>query len=294
MDRAENILKDLARRSPIEATLIVWLGFISLVWADVLARGSPVTAAFAFAIFILLYMGYPLFVILFLAGRFHSQLQSRPGRAIASFAILVATGVALNIVGPERFDMLADAANAGSPLATLTYLLVMICLAIGTFYLIISAALALVDAERGSAAGPRQKLGTIFQFFYLPLCVFFIQRRIRRLVAGFENGDPVAAVLPIEKLTVEKDIAGHSCLVLTEHIAWEEFEAYAKEVLHRLDARVFEKANTVDTHLWDVEVETVPLRLVYEDHPNRVMLESSSFPGDMMLKKLQARLTPAA
>ena len=46
-------------------------------------------------------------------------------------------------------------------------------------------------------------------------------------------------------------------------------------------------------HLWGVEVETVPLRLVYEDYPNRVMLEPDSFPGDMLLRKLHARLSPA-
>lgn len=46
-------------------------------------------------------------------------------------------------------------------------------------------------------------------------------------------------------------------------------------------------------HLWDIEVETVPLQLVYEDFPNRVMLESNSFSGDRLLKKLQARLLPA-
>jgi hypothetical protein len=47
-------------------------------------------------------------------------------------------------------------------------------------------------------------------------------------------------------------------------------------------------------HLWDIEIDGVSLRLVYEDYPNRICLESDNDPGDMLLRQLQKRLLPPA
>jgi hypothetical protein len=46
-------------------------------------------------------------------------------------------------------------------------------------------------------------------------------------------------------------------------------ERYSKELLHRLDGCIVARSTIVDMRLWEVEIETVPLRLVYEDFPRR-------------------------
>ena len=110
---------------------------------------------------------------------------------------------------------------------------------------------------------------------------------------------PMAAVdckveFPLERLMLEPMASGHLCLELTELPGWWDFELYAGELLRRLEGRVTEKATVVDMHLWNVEIETVPLRLVYEDYPNRICLESDSDQGDTLLRQLHQRLTPPA
>ena len=139
-----------------------------------------------------------------------------------------------------------------------------------------------------------RKIGTALQFFYLPLCVYFLHRRIRRLILEFESGDPIIFDLPLESLKIERQAGGRLYLLLTERIGWEDFERYAEELLDRLDGRVAERGCSADMHLWNVEIETLPLRLVYDDFPKGVTLESDSPAGDMLLKKLQRRLAPAA
>ncbi|HMA16648.1 MAG TPA: DUF3630 family protein, partial [Kiloniellaceae bacterium] len=94
------------------------------------------------------------------------------------------------------------------------------------------------------------------------------------------------------RLVLKEDREGHLGLELTELPSWWSLERYAETLLQQLGGRVLNRATLVDMHLWTVEIETVPLRLVYEDFPNRVSLESDSYPGDMLLRKLQARLKP--
>ncbi len=82
-------------------------------------------------------------------------------------------------------------------------------------------------------------------------------------------------------------------LLLTDRVGWEGFEDYAAELLHRLDGRLVKRVAGPDMHIWDVEIETTPLQLVFDDFPLGVALESRSYPGDTLLKKLQSRLAQA-
>src|SRR3546814_18190779 len=59
------------------------------------------------------------------------------------------------------------------------------------FYLLIGAAMALAEAEKAGSARFGRKFGTALQFFYLPFCVFFIHRRIHRLLAREGMPDPI-------------------------------------------------------------------------------------------------------
>jgi len=253
----------------------------------------PALAAASFTGFMLLYMGYPLFVLLFLPGRFRTWSPPRRGRAVAAFVaneVLVVTSLFVQ----DTISAVVDAANSGELAAILAFGVFLSILAFSFFYLIIGAALVLVAAERGRASRKGRKFWTSLQFLYLPFCVFFIHRRIRRLIRDFKDGDPLAVNLSMEKLELERQESRHLSLLLTEQPGWEEFELYATEVLRRLDGRVLERSTAITAHLWKVEIETVPLLLVYEDLPNRVNLESDSYPGDILLKKLQTRLAPAS
>lgn len=286
----DGLLRGIARLHPGWVMPIVWLGYFACNWS---IEAEPVLAVASFTGFMLLYMSYPLFVLLFLSGRFATWSPPRPGRAVAAFSAIEIIVVAVILIGPDTVDALIDAANAGVPAAILAFAVPFSILTVSFFYLIIGAALVLVAAERGRAFRAWHNLAALLQFFYLPICVFFIHRRIRRLVSDYEKRDHIALDLPIEKLEIEQQASGHLCLVLTERPGWEDFESYAEELLRRLDGRVLDRITAVDTHLWKVEIETIPLLLVYEDSPNLVNLESDSYPGDMLLKKLQARLAPA-
>jgi hypothetical protein len=211
-----------------------------------------------------------------------------------AFATLEVCAVGALFAGADRVIAVTDAANAGDVAAILTFVIPFLSAGIALFYLLIGAALALVDAEYGGAGRFGRKLGTGLQFFYLMFGVFFVHRRIRRLVNDFDSGDPIVVKLPLGSLKIEQQACGHLSLLLTERIGWDDFECYATELLRRLDGRVVWKGSAADMHIWNVEIETLPFRLVYDDYPNGVTLESESYPGDMLLQKLQARLAPAS
>lgn len=103
---------------------------------------------------------------------------------------------------------------------------------------------------------------------------------------------PSAVALPMERLVLTEDREGHLGLELAELPSWTSFESYAERLLQQLGGRVLNRATLVDMHLWDVEIESVPLRLVYEDFPNRICLESDSDAGDLLVRTLQRRLKP--
>lgn len=294
MEKQGGILWRIARLHPGRVTLIVWAGYFAIGGYGETVNNDPPVAAAYFTAFMLLSMSYPLFVLLFTSGRFRSRASRQSGRALAAFLAIQIFVSASILAGPEMMTAITDAANEGEFAAILVFMIPFLAVATAFFYLLIGAALALVDAECGTAGGFGRKFGTAVGFLYLIFGVYFIHQRIRQLVTDYENADSIIMDLPMERLVVEPIASGHLSLELTDQPSWESFERYAEELLRRLDARVVERGSTVDMHLWTVEIETVPLRLVYEDFPNRVSLESDSYPGDMLLRKLQARLNPAS
>jgi Protein of unknown function (DUF3630) len=289
-ERQGGILWRLARLHPGWVTLFVSSGwFIFGPLTDYLAAHPPL-AVVPITGFMLFYMGYPLFVLLFVPGRFRSRSFRRPGRAILAFGFVGLAGLFSSIVDEEWFRTLLANRSSSSAIA---FQLIWNLGGVAAFlYLFIGAAIALAHAEKGPTARFGRKLWTSLQFFYLPFCVFFIHRKLRNLIVDFENGDPIIANLPLEALKIERQAGGHLFLLLTERIGWEDFDIYAKELLHRLDGRVAETRSMAIRQVWNVRIETLRFRLVYDGHPNRVMLESESHAGDMLLKKLQARLAP--
>lgn len=295
MERQDGILWRLARLHPGWVTLIVWTGYAFLTVAHWMVNlAHQASAAAAFSGFMLFYMGYPLFALLYLPGRFRSKSRRRPESALAAFfALWVFVGAAM-AAGEDNMGALLGAADAGEVAAVLAFAVPFLIVASATFYLLVGAALALVEAETGGIASFRWKVGAAFAFLLLIIGAPFIHQRIRCLAKQANKADLVVDALPLERLVIERMASGHLSLELTEQPSWESFERYADELLRRLDGRVVERDTTVDMHLWSVEIETVPLRLVYKDFSNRVNLESDSYPGDMLIRKLRARLAPAA
>jgi len=67
--------------------------------------------------------------------------------------------------------------------------------------------------------------------------------------------------------------SGDECLLLTDAGTWESFPAFAEEFISQLGASVLRKIDLPDIHLWEIEYEGAPLRLVYDDFPNGVSVE---------------------
>jgi hypothetical protein len=93
-----------------------------------------------------------------------------------------------------------------------------------------------------------------------------------------------------ESLRLETMASGHLCLRLSERIGWEHFEAFAEELLPILDATVAHKTDGVEMRIWQLDLPRCSLRLVYEDFPVCISLESSTDEADGVLRKLHQKL----
>lgn len=95
---------------------------------------------------------------------------------------------------------------------------------------------------------------------------------------------------PVEALALKPMASGHLCLELTDKVDWNRFPAFAEGVLEKLGGQRLRMNNSVDMHLWEVRVDNAELRLVFDDFPTMVSLESSDDRGDEVLKRIFERL----
>jgi hypothetical protein len=84
--------------------------------------------------------------------------------------------------------------------------------------------------------------------------------------------------------------SGHLCLNLSESVSWEDFPAYANAVLAAVGGKRTRSAEASDVRLWEVVIDGQTLRLVFDDFPAMVSLESQDALGDAVLREIQARL----
>jgi hypothetical protein len=91
-------------------------------------------------------------------------------------------------------------------------------------------------------------------------------------------------------LALEPMASGHVCLRLSESVTWKDFPDFAKRFIDAVGGRVIAESDAADMRLWEVEVDRCRLRLVYEDYPSGVSLESTDDAGDAVLRALKARL----
>lgn len=285
----DRLLWRIARLHPGWVTLIVCIGFLAYVLGEEASRGNPVAAALSSAAIMLFYLGYPLFVLFFVPGRFRSRTPRRSRLTLAALVVLAAFLLFTSFVDQEWYGALLE---SKSPIVVTFHVVLVLSGFISFLYVVIGASIALAVAEKGPAARFWRKFRTLLQFFYLPLCVYFLHRRIARLVSDFEQGDPIVVNFPLEALEIERRDGKHLALRLTGQVGWEDFERYAEELLRRLDGQAGATDCIAGMHLWNLTIETIPLQLAYEDYPDRIWLESDSHAGDMLLRKLHRRLAP--
>ncbi|MHA6194459.1 DUF3630 family protein [Pseudomonas wadenswilerensis] len=80
---------------------------------------------------------------------------------------------------------------------------------------------------------------------------------------------------------------GRLCADLHTQVGWEGFPEYVKEFLKVFSGRVMSRYDSVDTRLWEILLEGEKLRLVYEDFPVMICLESISSNGDGFIRRLE-------
>jgi hypothetical protein len=96
--------------------------------------------------------------------------------------------------------------------------------------------------------------------------------------------------VPANKLTLQPMASGHWCLEISETIGWDDFPKFAEVLVTTLGGKVLDKAEAVDMRIWEVRFQSCTLRLVYDDYPSAVSLESTSDDGDRLLRDLKQKL----
>ena len=92
--------------------------------------------------------------------------------------------------------------------------------------------------------------------------------------------------IPLEALHIKVMASGHLCLNLSQRVTWEDSSHYAKSLVGILGGTLKITADSVVTRIWDVSLDAVVLRLVWDDYPSMVSLESSDARGDDLVKRL--------
>lgn len=94
----------------------------------------------------------------------------------------------------------------------------------------------------------------------------------------------------LDELSVGQMASGHLYLNLTSRVSWEAFPEYAQQFLRVFSGIVREATDTPDMRIWTITIAEQELRLVYEDYPQMVSLESSSDDTDDVIRTLYAQL----
>nr|WP_314494219.1 DUF3630 family protein [uncultured Pseudomonas sp.] len=74
---------------------------------------------------------------------------------------------------------------------------------------------------------------------------------------------------------------------LNSDVGWEGFPKYAEEFVKLFSGSVISRSDSVDTRVWEVIIKGGLLRLVYEDFPMMISLESQNNEGDRFIKDLK-------
>ena len=92
--------------------------------------------------------------------------------------------------------------------------------------------------------------------------------------------------IPLDSLGLDEMASGHASLVLTSSVSWEDFPDYALTFVRCVEGRSSNLLEAADVRIAPVYVEGEELRLVFEDYPQMISLESTTAAGDRILYRL--------
>jgi hypothetical protein len=180
--RQNGILWRLARLHPGWVFLLYWAVLaIFLDLSDSPAREDSLLGSLGKAGGLLFLMSYPLFVLLFVSGRFASPSRRRVWLPLAAIGVVGTFGlfVVCLVIFPEALEVI----KAGDLVIQFALWTLLTACLLSIFYLWVGGALALVLAERGYDYSLGQAFWTFLLFLYLPFFgLYFLHRRVRRLV----------------------------------------------------------------------------------------------------------------
>ena len=81
--------------------------------------------------------------------------------------------------------------------------------------------------------------------------------------------------------------SGRLYVELTSDVGWEGFPNYAEEFVKLFSGEIISRSDSVDARVWEVIIKDQFLRLVYEDFPAMISLESQSEEGDRFIEELK-------
>jgi len=81
--------------------------------------------------------------------------------------------------------------------------------------------------------------------------------------------------------------SGHLCLEITEKIVWDDFPDYANSLIRILKGEIISKISSFDLIIWEISINGESFKLVFDDFPLMVTLESSSDQGDNQIRDIR-------
>ena len=88
-----------------------------------------------------------------------------------------------------------------------------------------------------------------------------------------------------------KMYSGHVSIELTDSGTWESFPKFAKEYAKQINAILIEEIIAPDMRFWQMEINGIELKLIYDNFPNGISLESDSDEADELLLALFELIT---
>ena len=155
------------------ALLIVGIAMAGLVGSLV-----PPDASFgaANAVFVFFLTGWPTLVSLHLSRVFGGAARVNSTLVIASFAYVVVA----NFFVVSILNNLPSGSWPLTLVSAVAWGLGLLC----PLYMMWSAARALTSVEEGKQVPANRYIGTFALFFFLPVGIFFIQQRLRKVLSG--------------------------------------------------------------------------------------------------------------
>ncbi len=93
-----------------------------------------------------------------------------------------------------------------------------------------------------------------------------------------------------DKIKLLKMASGNLYIVLSSEVEWSEFPEFLSYIVDLLNAKIEIKYESVESAIWEIVIDKIDLRLVFDDYPQEVTLESTNEDGDKKLVEIFDRL----